>query len=229
MWKKLAPLAVLGVLLAGCGDDSGAQADDAADSPTRAGDAGAYYFEVVGKAQSDNASLPGMPPQPESLEAMLPCGPEMHSLAATDVVVGEVTAAEEGDAYVWGDEADTPKLLDDFADPKADARDVLLTISGSAMTAAGVADGTETVTVRTAVPEGADPERFLESAGNLGDVVAFLSPRPSEPHQGDLFPALNGALIGLVDEAKVSFPALDTDFAGGYSTTEAILSACPAG
>ncbi|WP_235737020.1 hypothetical protein [Nocardioides alcanivorans] len=221
------PLAVLAVLAAGCGDDAGNN-DDPGDSPARTGDGGDYFFEVVAQVQADNAETPGMPPQPESLEVMLPCGAEMHSLAATDVVVGEVTGATEGDAYVWGDEAETPELLKDFTDPKADARDILITISGNVLTSDGARERTETVTVRTSVPDTADPEEFLESAGNLGDVVALLSPRPNDPHEGDLFPALNGASMGLVDQDEVSFPALADGFAGDYTTTDAILSACPA-
>lgn len=226
MLKKLVPLAVLACLVGGCGDDAASDDEKTAES-TRSGDAGSYYLEQVGALYAENSSLPGMPPGPANLASMLPCGTDLHPNAVDEVVVGEVTEAVEGEATVMGDEAEVPIVLDDWSDESADARDVLITVSGSVLSASGRGAEDETMTMRVTVPEPADPQRFLESAGNLGPVVVFTSPRPADPHQGEPFPALNGALVGLVDNGEVSFPALPDGFAGDYTTTEAILDACP--
>ncbi len=226
MRSVLTPLAVVAILAAGCGSETPDKSDAASTPTANQGDAGAYFFESVRADRAD--APPGLPPGPTTLASMLPCGSEQHRLAAEAVLVGEVTSAKPGDAYIWGDEEDTPKVLKSYDDTRADARDILITFSARTVEERGASQAIVDAAARMTVPEGADPVKFLESAADLGEVVAFLSPRPTEPHQGDFFPALNGALIGVVDDGAVTFPGMeDPDFAGDLTTTEALLDACP--
>ena len=146
------------------------------------------------------------------------------------MVRGRIVAVEPGEAAIYGDDEDDVTFPEDFYYPEANSRNVVVTVEVSE----GLTDGGEeiegAVEFRVGVIGGGDPGRFMGSLQSMGDVAILLSTYPDGRPEGEYYPGVGGAGLGLVDEetGQLRFPGFgdsEEAFVGPLTTVDALLDA----
>jgi hypothetical protein len=193
-------------------------------------DGGAYYFDQVRYIREVVA--PDVLGRLRDLGEALPCAelPGIGGSPTTALVRGRIVEVAPGDAKIYGADEEDLTYADDFYDPRVNERNVVVTVDVSE---AVTDDGTElgdTVDFRVGVIGGGDPRRFMDSLASMGDVAVLLSTYPDGRPEGEYYPGIGGAGLGLLDEetGQVRFSGFGDDeeeFVGPLDTVDALLDA----
>ena len=152
------------------------------------------------------------------------------SAPAIAVIRGDVTAVESGVSNSW-------ELTDDGADrtilPFGDAASQIDTYHLTVKVQETFAKNPNvvvpaTVKIGVALPPGLDPEQVQADYEGLDDAVFFLEKSAVFRYRGDLLGiVLDGALVGVVENEKVSYPMVNApaSFATGATDLTSLRAA----
>ncbi len=139
------------------------------------------------------------------------------------VVSGEVVDAEPGRAYKVDGDADTGSEVP-YGTPDALWRtiDVTLAVKDGWRTVGG----SDTIRFGLSISGTVSPEDFMRSVEALDSAIVVLARQGFFAYDAELYGVgRNGSLIGVVDQGRISLPALDTEAAEGYVADTPTLEA----
>lgn len=194
-----------------------------------------YYFATIAQMRKAHVAWS---PEPATLAEALPrSSATMISKARSHwsdlAVMGKVTNVqpEYGIHYPdanpghEGNEEARAVVVDFFA---TEAHERVLTVTISPKWVTGAVPGSD-VTLTLGTNPDLDPQRFVESITSLDQVFAVVAQRRDGRNAGELYPILNGALLGSVGaDGSLSFSGLgDTEdqFLSGMDTLAEVQAA----
>jgi hypothetical protein len=226
---RVASLLLGAGLLAACSaesDHSVVPAVDDAAPPVAAGDP-AYALTALHDApEGDHGVLP------ETLAEALPNHrivlqgktQELSARLSRALVVGRVLQVVEGHGAVWHEDESFEQT--DFDDPRADTRDVLVTMTVDQMT--GVRrPSSGTITFRVLVPQETDPQRFAEGLAGLDRIAVLLDLDAGRVDSTPWRPIIDDRMILVIAaDGALSLPTMHhaREFAGDIHTVDDLLA-----
>ncbi|WP_235734674.1 hypothetical protein [Nocardioides alcanivorans] len=192
-----------------------------------------FYFDHVSNLRESNF---GVQSEPATLaDAVRPggagLGPPWSELTLTGRVLNvrgsHGVRYPNADPLFDGDEQTRPTVTP-FEDPSADERAISVTIRPDWTTEEKVP---EEIVLTIGLGPDADPHKMVDSLGALNEIVAVVAVRRGGRSDGELYPLLNGALLGEVASGMIRFPGLDDEersFVGEIDTVDELRSAAMA-